>query len=172
MKSLIFSFCLIICCDTFAQDSKIGFVDIKYVLESSKKGSSVRNQLQEEAKKLQKDLENKFKEYQKEEQKYANLLKNSELLNEKGKKNAQEKLAKSQFELEKYKQEIQMKLLNKEAELKSPILDIIEQAIQKLAKEYNLDYVMEANAGKSIILYSKKEKIDLTTAVLEFVNKN
>lgn len=156
----------------FAEDSKIGFVDVKYVLESSKEGFDVREKLEKHASQLEKDLEKKFQEYQKEEEKYKNLMKNPELLNEKGKKSAQEKLAKSQFELEKYKQEVQMDLLNKEAELKSPILEKVEEAVNKLAKEYNLDYVMEAQAGKSIILYSKKEKIDLTTAVLEYVNKN
>ena len=59
-------------------------------------------------------------------------------------------------------------MLSKNEELTKPIIEKINKIIEKIAKDENYDYIMDARAGG--VIYGKPA-FDLTERVLDILNK-
>lgn len=149
----------------FSQHTKIGYVDVDYMLfklpEAKKAQSELETiqqqyqqqllQLQQEAEALQQELQNAGETLPQ----FTRTTKEDEL---KSKINSFQSLQAN----------AQNFLGQKQVELLNPILDKIQENINGLAKELNYDYILlNGVAGTNFILYAKEENNNLTVELLK-----
>ena len=146
--------------------SKLGYVDIKKVVQETKVGKKATaslekwvkqkkknlSQMEEELKKMNTDLEKK------------NLILSEEVMDKK-RQTLRAKMIKYQEEVNKS----QMELQKKEGDLITPIYEEINSIVGRIGEEGN--YTMILERGNSFILWAKKS-IDLTNRVIKEIDKN
>lgn len=144
---------------------KFGYVDTDYILGQMPAYRSAQAQLdelaktwQDEADKLKRSLDQMFREYKAEEL----------LLSPQQRKEREELIVKRESELNAYREQkfgYNGELFKKREELIKPIQDKVYEAVQKLAKEQNLDFIFD-KGGDLIMLYSNP-RFDKSDEVLE-----
>ncbi len=149
----------------FAQNLKIGVIDIKKVVNESKYGQEVMKKLQERYNELSKKLQAKAKELdalKKEIETKSSLW--SREVREKKQREYEKKLREfralqedSQYEM----QELQKKLLN-------PVFDELEKIVKEFIKKEGYDLVFEKNQPG---LYYASSKIDLTEKIIKLFDE-
>ncbi len=128
--------------------ARFGHIDTDELLRQMPGRDSAKAELERYAR----QLENKFISMQNEfQQKYQEFLADegeSELI----KQSKQRELASLQERILEFQESAQEDLMRKEERLLSPIIDEARDAIEKVAKEYNYDYVFDTSTG--VLLYS------------------
>jgi outer membrane protein len=144
-----------------AQDSKIGYVDMQKAIQETSAGKKAKKELEKEFNAKKSELQKKESDIKKMDE---DLKKKSVALSDemKGKK-----MQELQQEMMKFQQEVgesQLKIQKKERELTQPILEKLQAAIEKVAKDGGYTLVLEKN--EQSVLWAKKE-IDLTDAIVK-----
>ena len=148
-------------------DYKMAYVDVQKAIEKTSAGKKAKDEMKKEAEKRNKDLEKKKADIEKMRE---DLEKKKSVLSEEafGKK-AQE----LQEEMQKFNQlaaKAQGDLQKKEGELLSPIVDRMKKVIEKIAKEKNLNMVIQSNPNAQIVLFADASS-DITEDVIKSFDK-
>jgi outer membrane protein len=148
-----------------ANAQKFGYVDTDYILSQMPAYRSAQAQLDDLAKEWQaaadnmkKSLDQMFRDYKAEEM----------LLSPQQRKEREELIVKREAELNAYREQkfgYNGELFKKREELIKPIQDKVYEAVQKVAKEQNLDFIFD-KGGDLIMLYSNP-RFDKSDEVLE-----
>lgn len=148
-----------------ADEPKIGYVDMQKAIQATTTGQNAK-------KELEKEFNAKKQELQKKE---ADLKKMDEDLRKKATALSDEVRSKKMQELQteamKFQREVgesQMNIQKKERELTQPILEKLQGALEKIAKDGA--YTMIFEKGEQSVLYAKKD-LDLTDAVVKEYEK-
>ncbi len=151
-----------------AKEIRLGYVDSDRILEAFNDYRDARQKLQEEERtyitKAQ-GMEEVVKQMTDE------LQSQSLMLSDEAKQERLNRLREKQTELDNYRKEIWGdggKLYNRNLELSKPVLDKINQAIEKVSKEENYDFVFDAASAN--IVFALPEH-DITDKVLDFLKK-
>ncbi len=148
---------------TQAQNLKIGVVNYEKIVEELPETKEVRLQLEAFEKSLQ-DTLNMYQQTLTTE--VEAFQAQQDMMTAEGKKQKQEELQNQQQQLVMFRQSANMRLQQKQRELLQPILQKIEAAIAKLAKEEGLDLVLNSGGASSMVLHAA-EKIDYTFRVID-----
>jgi outer membrane protein len=149
-------------------DLKIGFINVEEIFHSYQGTKDAQDKFDKEVAKWEQDASAKQKEIK---DLKDQLDKQSLLLSSERKAEIEAKLKQKMTE---YQEFLQTKfgqkgeVLSKNEELTKPIIEKINKIIQKIAKEENYDYIMDARAGG--VIYGKPA-FDLTERVLGILNK-
>ncbi len=148
----------------FAQ-SKIGYVDIDYILKNLPEAQEAQRKLDQLVDSWQKELSKLEKEWQ---DKFEDYDKRKLILTDAGRAAAEKELRELDqkiltFRDQKFGQNGE--LFKKEDELMKPIQDKVFAMVDEIAKAEDYDYVLDKSGGV-IILYAK-DKYDLTQKVLD-----
>jgi len=152
-----------------SQDLEIGYVDPQTILSRMPEMKAVQQRLQN-------FVEDKRKEYtQKQsnfEEQVANFEQRASVISEEAKKKEEERLGKLQAELQQAQTQFQQEIQQKQQELVGPLLQQINEAIDTVAAERGLTYVLNTTTsqGDVIILYASEEaqsKYDITDQVMK-----
>jgi outer membrane protein len=149
---------------TSAADLKIGFVDVRKAIETTKAGQKVKKDLEADFKKREKELQKRAEDVKKMNQDYE---KKSLVLSDEAKLKKQGEL---QEEMMKYNQEVQKNtadLRKKEQELMEPIFKKMQEVINEMAKKDSYTLIIQ---NRENILYAAQE-IDLTDRVVKEFEK-
>lgn len=130
---------------------KFGYLDSQSILAQMSEVKMMKSELESLSTILQKEGEQKLKEYQAQEQDAIQKKERRELSPVQEEAVIQELQAKQQ-NLMKFEQEMQQRLVKKEQELLEPILAKINDAISAVATENGFTYIFDASTG--IILYA------------------
>ncbi|HKK46934.1 MAG TPA: OmpH family outer membrane protein [Balneolaceae bacterium] len=86
----------------------------------------------------------------------------------------QQKLTQMESTLRQYQQNIQQQLQQRKNTLLQPIYNKMDQAISKVAKSRNLDYVINkaTSSGDKIIYYASSDNMDITQEVINQLTGN
>lgn len=150
-----------------AQDVRIGMVDAGEVLSEMPELTSVQDQLEGFANRKRRQfaqMESQFVQARQEfEQKVA-------VISEQARQNEQQQLSEMAAELQQFQQEYQQELMMRQEELISPLRDRIMDAINEVAADMNLAYVVNrmVNNGDMVVLYASDEmrnNFDITDRV-------
>jgi outer membrane protein len=151
-----------------AKELRLGYVDSDKILEGFDDYRDARQKLQEEERtyitKAQ-GMEDVVKQMTDE------LQSQSLMLSEDAKQERLTRLHDKQTELDNYRKEIWGdggKLYNRNLELSKPVLDKINQAIEKVSKDENYDFVFDASSAN--IVFALPEH-DITDKVLDLLKK-
>jgi len=148
---------------------KIGYINSDKILREYKEAQDVQKQLDAKNQEWQRQAQQMQQEIQKKQQE---LDSQSLLLSEEKKAEKQAEIQDlynklQQFQLEKWGQNGEAFRLQQQ--LLKPVLDKINQVLQKIGKEENFDYIFDSVAGN--IVYASPKQPDLTDRVLEELNK-
>jgi outer membrane protein len=145
----------------FAQELKIGYVDIEKVFNQYSGTKTAKEKLKKDVEKEQNILEQEKNAIKKE---LDELEKKSSILDKKQLTAKKEELQKKAEQLQAKTLDVQQKLLTKEKELTSNIIDEIRAIIAKIGKEKKYDYIFE----KTMLLYGGE---DITYLVIKAINE-
>ncbi len=153
---------------SFAQ-LKIGYINSDRILREYKEAQDVQKQLDAKNQEWQRQAQQMQQEIQR---KQDELESQSLLLSEEKKAEKQAEIQDlfnklQQFQLEKWGQNGEAFRLQQQ--LLKPILDKINQVLQRIGKEEGFDYIFDSVAGN--IVYASPKQPDLTERVLEELNK-
>lgn len=154
--------------ETQAQDMKIGFVEPRSVLEKMPELRAVQQRMQNFMERKQTELTEKERELQTEIEQYQQKV---GVISEQARQNEEERLNNLDMEFRQLQNTAQQEMQQRQAELMAPLLEQLQGAIDNVAAERGLDYVLNTttSGGDVIILYvseSVQEEYDITDAVM------
>jgi outer membrane protein len=165
--------CLIalLACGSFfiaAADLKIGFINVEEIFKNYSGTKDAQEKFDKEVAKWEQAASAKQKEIKdlKDQLDKQSLLLSSERKAELESKLKQEMVEYQDFLQTKFGQKGEV--LSKNEELTKPIVEKIQKIIDKIAKDENYDYIMDARAGGVIF---GKPSYDITQRVLGLLNK-
>lgn len=151
-----------------AQELEIGYVDPQAILSKMPEMKAVQQRLQNFVERKREELAEKQQSLQQEMQSFEQK---SAVISDEAKAKEEERLGQMNTELQQYQSQIQQEVQQKQQELVGPLFEQIEQAINTVAENKGLTYVVNTTTtqGDAIILYASpeaQEKYDITDAVM------
>lgn len=153
---------------TAAQDMRIGFVEPRAILESMPEMRAVEQRLQNYVNRKRDELSELEGDFQTEVESYQQRI---GVISDTVREREEERLGQMQFELQQSQSQAEQEIRQRQAELMAPLLEQIQSAIDEVAVEKEIDYVLNTttSTGDVIILYVKddlREEYDITDAVM------
>ncbi|WP_020605060.1 OmpH family outer membrane protein [Spirosoma spitsbergense] len=145
---------------------KLGYTNIDYVLSQTPEAKDIQNQLtiqrtqtENELKRMQKELEEKYGAYEKGAAQMSDVIR----------KDRETELQGLQSRIQEFSQTAQTSLQTKYQQLVNPVVQKIQKAIDAVAKEENYQYVFNLDAGANTIpiLLVAPEENNITDSVLK-----
>lgn len=175
MKNALFRFLLffvilsgfVLTKEVFAQNTcRIGVIDIKKVINESKYGQEVMNQLQQKYNELSAKIQEKAKEVQalKDE-----IEKKSSLWSEDVKEKKQSEYQKMLRELKSMQEDAQYEMKEYEKKMLDPVFKELEKVIDDFVKIEKYDLILEKNQPG---IYHVSSEIDITQKIIELFDKH
>lgn len=146
-------------------DFKVGVVDMQKAIQSTSAGKKAKKELEGEFEKKKKEIKKKEDDFKKRVEEFE---KKKQVLSDKVREEQQMEL---QMDMRKYQEEVQksqMVMQTKERELTKPILEKVQKIIGDIAKEKNLDMVLERS--EQSVMWAKSEH-DVTDEVIKRADK-
>lgn len=144
---------------------KLGYTNIDYVLSLTPEAKDIQNQLtiqrtqtENELKRMQKELEDKYGAYEKGASQMTDVIR----------KDRETELQSLQARIQEFGQTSQQSLQSKYQQLVNPVVQKIQKAIDAVAKENGYQYVFNLDAGANTIpiLLVAPEENNITEPVL------
>ncbi|GAB3943677.1 hypothetical protein GCM10028805_10250 [Spirosoma harenae] len=151
---------------TTAGPLKLGYTNIDYVLSQTPEAKDIQNQLtiqrtqtENELKRMQKELEDKYAAYEKGAAQMSDVIR----------KDRETELQSLQARIQEFGQTSQQSLQTKYQQLVNPVVQKIQKAIDAVAKESGFQYVFNLDAGANTIpiLLVAPEENNITELVLK-----
>jgi outer membrane protein len=147
-----------------AQNVKIGYADVDYILSEMPDTKQVEAELQTLNTQLQNQLQAKYQEYQQKlqayEQQYATMV--DAIRQEK-----ETELTQLQQRITKLQTDAQSTIQKKTGELMQPLYSKIGDAIETVAKENGFTYVFNGQVGGIDVVLYADEQFDVSALVLK-----
>lgn len=140
MKKVIFFFIAMLMVGTLSAQSKIGHVNSNEVLDTLPSRKAALAELQDLSKAAQKELADADSELNAAYEKY---MKERETLSQVLRQYEEERLSKKQNDLQNRQQELQQRIQQRNDALNAPILKLLQQAVENVAKRKKLEYVID-----------------------------
>lgn len=149
MKSLLVVIVLMIGATSFMNAQKIAHIDTQALIESMPETIAAQNELERIKKTYQAEINSMLKEL---ETKAARFDAEAETKTDEENRKRVEEVQSAQQKIGEYRQNASMDLQKKEADLFSPLFEKAKKAIEKVAKEKGVQYVMDATPGSGLIV--------------------
>lgn len=150
----------------FAEDQKIGFVNMNYALQNVEAGKTAISMLEKEAQAKKKAFSSEEAALNKMAEEFK---KQSLVMSEEAKAKKQQELQEKYMKVQQMGAQSEMELRKKEMELTKPIVQKLRVIISDLAKQKGYSMVLEKN--ENTVLFSQ-DKDELTNEVISLYNKN
>ncbi len=144
---------------------KIGYTDHEILISNMPEYQTVQETLRGEFEATQRTLQAMADELQGKLERYQTQ---QQLLSEQRRREREEDISNDQKALQERAADAERELAQREAELLSPIFEMVDAAIRRVAEQKNLDLVLRIQAGPTqpIILYANEDRIlDITLDV-------
>ena len=162
---LMLTLCLLLPAHTaFAQNLKVGYVDLQQALNKVDDGKTAKARLKKDFDAKQKELNSQ----QEQVKKLKEQIESQPMLSEDAKRGKVMEMQKKMYELQQLYVALQGDLAKAEAKATKDIFDKMGKIIEGIAKEKGYDLVLERT--ESAILFAK-EGMDLTDELIKRYNK-
>lgn len=148
-----------------ANDMKIGYVDMQKAIQETTAGKKAKSNLEKEFNAKKAELQKKEADLKKMDE---DLRKKATALSDEMRNKKMQELQTEALKFQKEVGESQMNIQKKERELTQPILEKLQAAVDKVAKDGGFTMVLERN--EQSVLWAKKD-LDLTDAVVKEFEK-
>ncbi|MDA0193459.1 MAG: OmpH family outer membrane protein [Bacteroidetes bacterium] len=148
---------------TFAQNLKIGYTNIDYVLSLMPEAKQIQAELDSYEKQLDNQLQAKIKEYQIKGEEYQNLpATTSEVI----RKDKETEIVNLQNSIQAFQQQASNSLVEKRGELLQPAYDKIQNTIEEVATENGFTHVFSTDSGGGFVLLWAREEDNISNLIL------
>lgn len=151
---------------------KVGYMDPQKVLDALPEKGKIQKELQDYVNQKQQEYNTKYQSFQSRVLNYRNRMSK---MNDEENKAAQDSLQSLQQELGQLQQGFNNDLQQKRNTLLAPVLDSMKTAINQVAKEMNLDFVINESTSEGKILSyvsdKGKQDYDITQKVIDKLTK-
>lgn len=144
---------------------KLGYIDMQKAIQETSVGKKAKRELEKEFNAKKAELQKKEGDLKKMSE---DLEKKSAALSDDARAKKQQELQQEMLKFQREVGESQLNIQKKERELTSPILEKLQAAIEKVAKDGG--YTMILEKSEQSVIWAKKE-IDLTDAVVKEFEK-
>lgn len=165
MKKLLFLILVVILSAQVSFAQKFGYVDSEFILSKMPAYAAAQKEVDKLSENWQKDIESRYKEIDK---MYKSYQAEEVLLTDEMKKKRQNEIVEKEREVKGYQKKIfgfEGQLFKKRQELIKPVQDEVYEAIEKVAKQKQLQVVFDKSGGL-VMLYTNPVH-DYTEFVLE-----
>ncbi|GGE01788.1 hypothetical protein GCM10011312_26500 [Planktosalinus lacus] len=159
MKSILVALVIMVSATSFVNAQKMAHIDTQALIEAMPETRSAQNELERIKKTYEAELVSMGKEL---EAKLARYEAEAETKTEEENRKRLEEVQSAQQKIGEYRQNASMDLQKKEGDLFSPLFDKAKKAIEKVAADKGIQYVMDATPGSGLIV---AEGEDLLAAV-------
>lgn len=159
LKSLLLSAFVLFAVAATAQEVKVGYTNVDYVLSQMPEAKQIEADLKAYETQLQNRLQAKIQEFQTKGQAFQSGY---QTMSDVERADKQEELQNLQASIEKFQREAQVSLQDKEVQLLQPAYDKIQKAIDDVAAENGYTHVFRAEA-----LLFAKETDEISVLVLK-----
>ncbi len=149
MKSLFVALVLMVGATSFVNAQKMAHIDTQALIEAMPETKAAQNELERIRKTYDAELTSMQKEL---EAKYVRYDAEAESKTEAENQKRLEEVQGAQQKIGEYRQNAAQDLRKKEADLFSPLFEKARAAIQKVAKDKGIQYVMDATPGSGLIV--------------------
>lgn len=151
------------------RQTQIGFVDPLTVLQRMPDFAAVQQSLQNFQQRKQQELAQKEQEFQTAISEYQQK---SAVISDEAATKEEERLGQLSADLQQFEQQVNQEVQQKQQELLNPLLEKIQGAINTVAEQNGLDYVLNTRTyqGDMIILYASpqmRQNNDITDQVMQ-----
>ena len=153
-----------------AQDElTIGYVDPQTIMRSMPEMAAIERRLQNFIDRKRQEFAEKEATFRREVEEYQQKM---AVISDEARRREEERLASLNLELQEFQQNFQQEIQERQFELIEPLLDKIQGAIEAVARERNLTFVLNTmtNNGDFIILYASERAqrdYDITDEVMQ-----
>ena len=148
---------------TIAQDIKIGYTNVEYILSFLPETKQVQSEVQAYGTQLQNQLQSKITDFQ---SKADAFQKTAATMTDLIRADKQEELQNLQASIQKYQNEAQTSIAQKEQDLFKPLFEKISNAINVVSERENYTHVLSAGVpGVDVLLYARPTD-DISNLVL------
>lgn len=148
---------------SLAQIQKIGYVNSAKIFDELPEARTAAKSLESYAKPIQDSLQVMQKQI---EEKYAEYQKKESMLTDAGKRTAQQEIQDLQQKAREYAQLKDQELARTREKIFTPVKEKILKAIERIAKAEKFSFVLDQNENVNIVLYADPQN-DLTNRVLD-----
>jgi outer membrane protein len=159
MKSLLVALVLIMGATSFVNAQKMAHIDTQALIESMPETKAAQNELERIRKTFEAEISSMLRELQ---SKYTLYESEANTKTEDENRKRAEELQSVERKIGEYRQNASTDLQKKEGDLFSPLFEKAKKAIEKVAKDKGVQYVMDATPGSGLIV---AEGEDLLAAV-------
>ncbi|MCF8335046.1 MAG: OmpH family outer membrane protein [Bacteroidales bacterium] len=139
-----------------SQDLKFGHLNVSELMSMMPERDSIRQEMQEYQKMLQKEMQTmrqeysqKFQEYQKNRQNYSEMVRKSK----------EKELQQMQGRIQEFQSTAQQDMQQKQQELMKPLMNRIDNAIQRVGKQHGYIYIFDTSAGAIVYQSEQSENV-------------
>ncbi len=145
--------------------SKVGHINTQELIQAMPEMKAAMQQLDNLAKQYESDIQQKLASYQAKVQQYDNESSTqTDAVNQERMKEVES----MQQELGKFRDDAQTDLAKKREELIKPLYDKARAAVEQVAKEQGIDYVLDSTTGGGVIVHQGKDLMADVKAKLGF----
>lgn len=156
---------LVISTGAQAADLKIGYVDMAKAIQETSAGKKAKKDLEKEFNAKKAELQKKESDLKKMND---DLEKKSAALSEEARNKKAQEIQQEVIKFQREVGESQLAIQNKERGLTKPIVEKLQEAVEKVAKEGSYTMILEKN--EQSVMWAKKE-VDITDAVVKEFEK-
>lgn len=148
---------------------EIGFVNTQEVMNQLPERQQIQDQLNSFVQQKQQELQQASTEFQ---NAVATYQQNQSSMTQEQITQREKELTQMEQNLTRLQQTAQQEIAQRRQELLGPIYQRIDQAIQAIAQQNELDYVLSeiTSQGSNIVFYSADSSMDITQQVIQRVN--
>jgi outer membrane protein len=159
LSALAFFFALLLAAAPVAQAQQAGYITEQAVLSQMPEMQKAQKQLQQQVQSERQQLQQKQQQLRQRMQKFQN---ESNMLSEQTRKERRSQLQKQQQQLQQQMQKLRQQIAQQERELLRPVIDKYRGAVEAVAQERGLDFVITEQA---LVYTDDAEMADVTQAV-------
>jgi outer membrane protein len=149
-----------------AEDQKIAYVDMQKAIQETSTGKKAKKEIEKEFNAKKSELQKKEADLKKMDE---DLRKKAAALSDEAKSKKMQELQTEAMKFQREVSESQMGFQKKERDLTQPILEKLQAALEKIAKDGG--YTMVLEKSEQSVLWAKKD-LDLTDALVKEYEKN
>ncbi|MGM0530047.1 MAG: OmpH family outer membrane protein [Bacteroidota bacterium] len=139
-----------------SQDLKFGHVNVSELMSMMPERDSIQQEMKEYQKMLQNEMQTMHKEYTQKLQEYQE---NSESYSPTVRKSKEGELQQMQQRIQEFQTSAQQDMQQKQEELMEPLMDRIENAIQRVGEENGYIYIFDTSAGALVYQSEQSENV-------------
>lgn len=149
MKSLLVALVLIMGATSFVNAQKIAHIDTQALIEAMPETKAAQSELERIRKTYEAEISSMLKELQ---NKYTLYESEANTKTEDENRKRAEELQSAERKIGEFRQNASTDLQNKEGDLFSPLFEKAKTAIEKVAAQKDIQYVMDATPGSGLIV--------------------